>query len=203
VDAPAGRAAVGRAPAASAQLSTAFIRRGSDCVAEDAMMLRMTATDDLIANNTTYAEAFDHPGLGVAPARKLAVVACMDSRLDLFGALGLELGEVHMIRNAGGVVTDDVIRSLVISQRTLGTEEILVLQHTDCGLLKATDEELKDAIEADVGVRPGFAFDAFTDLDLNVRRSLARLRATLFLLHTDRIRGFVYDVDTGRIREVT
>jgi carbonic anhydrase len=167
------------------------------------MMLRMTATDDLIANNATYAEAFDHPGLAVAPARKLAVVACMDSRLDLFGALGLELGEVHMIRNAGGVVTDDVVRSLVISQRTLGTEEVLVLQHTDCGLLKATDEELKDAIEADVGVRPGFAFDAFTDLDLNVRRSLARLRATLYLPHTDRIRGFDYDVDTVRIREVT
>lgn len=163
----------------------------------------MSATDDLLANNAAYADAFDHPGLGVAPSRKLAVVACMDSRLDLFGALGLELGEVHMIRNAGGVVTDDVIRSLVISQRSLGTEEVVVLQHTDCGLLKVTEEEMKDAIEADVGVRPGFAIEAFRDLDLNVRRSLSRLRATMFLPHTDRIRGFVYDVDTGRLREVT
>ena len=162
----------------------------------------MTATDVLLANNAAYADAFDHPGLDVAPARKLAVVACMDSRLDLFGALGLDLGEVHMIRNAGGVVTDDVIRSLVISQRLLGTEEILLVHHTDCGLLKVTDDELKDAIEDDVGVRPGFAFEAFRDLDLNVRRSIARLRATQFLPHTDRIRGFVYDVDTGRLREV-
>jgi carbonic anhydrase len=162
----------------------------------------VSATDDLLVHNDAYAAAFNHPGLAVAPARKLAVVACMDSRLDLFGALGLELGEVHMIRNAGGVVTDDVVRSLIISQRLLGTAEIMLVHHTDCGLLKVTDDELKDAIENDVGVRPGFAFDAFRELDLNVRRSIARLRATMFLPHRERIRGFVYDVDTGRLREV-
>jgi carbonic anhydrase len=162
----------------------------------------VTATDDLLANNAAYADAFDHPGLAVAPTRRLAVVACMDSRLDLFGALGLELGEAHIIRNAGGVVTDDVVRSLIISQRLLGTEEVALVHHTDCGLLKVTDDELKDAIEDDVGVRPGFAFEAFRDLDVNVRRSIARLRATLFLPRTDSVRGFVYDVDTGRLHEV-
>jgi carbonic anhydrase len=162
----------------------------------------VSAADDLLANNAAYAAGFDHPGLAVAPSRKLAIVACMDSRLDLFGALGLELGEAHIIRNAGGVVTDDVVRSLIISQRLLGTEEIVLVHHTDCGLLKVTDDELKDAIEDDVGVRPGFAFEAFRDLDVNVRRSIARLRATLFLPRTDSVRGFVYDVDTGRLHEV-
>jgi carbonic anhydrase len=162
----------------------------------------VSATDDLLANNAAYAAAFDHPGLAVAPSRRVAVVACMDSRLDLFGALGIGLGEVHLVRNAGGVVTDDVIRSLVISQRLLGTEEVVLVHHTDCGLLKVTDDELKDAIEDDVGVRPGFSIEAFRDLDVSVRRSIARLRATLFLPHTDRVRGFVYDVDTGRLREV-
>jgi carbonic anhydrase len=162
----------------------------------------VTATDDLLAHNAAYAAAFDHPGLAVAPSRKVAVVACMDSRLDLFGALGIGLGEVHLIRNAGGVVTDDVVRSLIISQRLLGTEEIVLVHHTDCGLLKITDDELKDAVEDDVGVRPGFSFEAFRDLDVSVRRSIARLRATPFLPHTDRVRGFVYDVDTGHLREV-
>ena len=162
----------------------------------------MSATDDLLANNAAYAARFDHAGLAVAPTRKVAVVACMDSRLDLFGALGLDLGQAHIIRNAGGVVTDDVVRSLIVSQRLLGTEEIVLVHHTDCGLLKVTDDELKDAIEDDVGVRPGFAFEAFRDLDVNVRRSIARLRATLFLPRTDSVRGFVYDVDTGRLREV-
>jgi carbonic anhydrase len=162
----------------------------------------VTATDDLLANNAAYAEVFDHPGLDVAPARKLAVVACMDSRLDLFGALGLDLGEVHMIRNAGGVVTDDVIRSLVISQRLLGTSEIIIVHHTDCAMLTFCDDDVKARIAADSGIRPPFALEAFPDVDADVRQSIARIHASPFLPHKN-VRGFVYEVETGALREVS
>lgn len=137
-----------------------------------------------------------------APARKLVVITCMDARLDLGRALGITLGDAHILRNAGGVVTEDVLRSLVISQRLLGTEEIALVHHTDCGALKFRDDTLKDQIERETGVRPGFALEAFTDLERDVRQSAARIRACPFLLHTDRIRGYVYDVETHSVREV-
>ena len=136
------------------------------------------------------------------PARHLAVVACMDSRLDVFGALGLDLGEAHVIRNAGGIVSDDVIRSLAISQRRLGTVEIILIQHTDCGMLQITDDGFRRELQAATGVAPPFAIESFTDLDGNVRQSLERLRNSPFLAHRDRIRGFVYEVDTGALREI-
>jgi carbonic anhydrase len=162
----------------------------------------VTATDDLLANNAAYAASFDSSGRPLRPARKLTVVACMDSRLDLFGLLGLEQGDAHMLRNAGGVVTDDMIRSLAISQRRLGTEEIIVIHHTDCGMLTVTDADFKREIEEETGIRPSWAVEAFTDLDVDVRQSVARIRASPFVPHTENVRGFVYDVDTGVLREV-
>src|SRR5215469_8337549 len=157
--------------------------------------------DELLASNKRYAATFTTLA-SHKPALHLAVVACMDSRLDVYGALGLDAGDAHVIRNAGGVVTDDVIRSLVISQRLLDTREIILLHHTDCGMAKFTDDELKSAIEEDTGIRPPWATEAFTDLDRDVRQSIARLEASPFVPHTDQVRGFVFDVTTGLLREV-
>ena len=162
----------------------------------------MTATDDLLERNASYAEAFDKGDLPLPPARKLAVVACMDARLDVHGLLGLELGDAHVIRNAGGVVSDDALRSLVISQRLLGTEEIVLIHHTDCGMLTFRDDDVKDGILADTGLRPSFALEAFGDLDDDVRQSIGRIRANPFVPSKDQIRGFVYDCATGRLNEV-
>lgn len=162
----------------------------------------MSETDDLLVNNARFVESFPTGHLDVRPSRHLAVVACMDSRLDVFGALGLELGAAHVIRNAGGIVSDDVIRSLAISQRRLATEEIILIQHTDCGMLTITDDGFRNELHEATGIAPGFAIESFTDLDANVRQSLARLRSSPFLAHRDRIRGFVYDVDTGALREI-
>lgn len=162
----------------------------------------MTATDELLENNTGYADGFDSGGLHGPPARRLAIVACMDARLDIFSILGLDEGDAHVIRNAGGVISDDVIRSLVISQRLLGTEEIMLVHHTDCGMLTFRDDALKDSIEADTGIRPPFALEAFGDLEQNVRQSIARIQASPFIPVKDRIRGFIYDCATGRLNEV-
>lgn len=163
----------------------------------------MAMIDELLQNNARYAENFDKGELPAPPARKLTVVACMDARLDPHRILGLQEGDAHVIRNAGGVVSDDVIRSLVISQRLLGTREIVLIQHTDCGMLTFRDDEVKDTIEADTGLRPAFALEAFRDLEGNVRQSMARIRVNPFILHKDRIRGFIYDCATGRLDEVT
>jgi carbonic anhydrase len=160
------------------------------------------ATEELLGNNARFVERFDVGHLDVAPSRKLAIVTCMDSRLDVFAALGLGDGEAHVLRNAGGVVSDDVIRSLAISQRKLGTEEIILIQHTDCGMLKITDDGFRAELQEATGIAPPFAIESFRDLDANVRQSLGRLRTSPFLAHRDRVRGFVYDVDTGALREV-
>jgi carbonic anhydrase len=158
--------------------------------------------DELLRNNADYAE-HRFPGWhALEPERHLAVVACMDSRMDIFGMLGLHSGDAHVIRNAGGVVTDDVIRSLLISQRLLNTRAIVLVHHTDCGLQKVTDDELKDALQTETGIRPAFAIESFRDPFLDVQQSMARLRLTPFLPHKDEIRGFVYDVDSGRLHEV-
>jgi carbonic anhydrase len=162
----------------------------------------MTSTDQLVANNDTYAESFDKGGLPLPPATKVAVVACMDARLNVYGALGLEEGDAHVIRNAGGVVTDDAIRSLAISQRLLGTEEIVLIHHTGCGMLTFTDDDFKRSIEEDTGIKPEWAAEAFPDLDADVRQSIARIKASPFIPRKDAIRGFVYEVETGRLREV-
>ena len=163
----------------------------------------MSSTDDVLANNEGYASSFDKSDLPAPPARKLAVVACMDARVNVYGALGLEEGDAHVIRNAGGVVSDDVIRSLAISQRLLGTEEIVLIHHTDCGMLTFTDDEFKAAIEKDTGIRPGWAAEAFADLDGDVRQSIARVKASPFIPNRDAVRGFVYEVASGRLREVS
>ena len=159
----------------------------------------MDMIDELLRNNARYAVDFDKGELPIPPRRKLAVVACMDARMDPHRILGLEEGDAHVIRNAGGVVSDDVIRSLVISQRLLGTREILLMQHTDCGMLTFRDDEVKDTIEDETGLRPAFALEAFRELEGNVRQSLARLRANPFILHKDRMRGFIYDCASGRL----
>ncbi|HEX6417928.1 MAG TPA: carbonic anhydrase [Acidimicrobiales bacterium] len=165
------------------------------------------AIDALVAANGRFAADFDAARAGCdisspRPTRRAAVVTCMDARIDLFAALGLALGEVHVIRNAGGIVTDDVLRSLVLSQRKLGTREVLLAQHTDCGLHGLDDDALTAEVEAEAGARPPFAFGGFTDLDASVRASLACLRGAPFVPHRDAVRGFVYDVATGRLREV-
>jgi carbonic anhydrase len=162
----------------------------------------MTATDELLTNNEAYASGFDKGDLPVPPAKKLAVVACMDARLNVYGLLGLQEGEAHVIRNAGGVVTDDGIRSLAISQRLLGTEEIVLIHHTDCGMLTFTDDEFKDSIQKETGIKPGWAAEAFSDLDADVRQSIARIKASPFIPRKDSVRGFIYEVETGRLREV-
>lgn len=162
----------------------------------------MSSTDALVAANARHADAFETPAAPAAPATKVAVIACMDARLDVYRALGLAPGDAHVIRNAGGAVTDDVIRSLVISQRLLGTEEIVLIHHTRCGMLGFTDDELRAAVQRDTGIRPPWAAEAFSDLDEDVRQSIARLRASPFLPHRESIRGFVYEVETGRLREI-
>jgi len=158
--------------------------------------------DDLLARNEKYATTFPGPAAG-RPALHLAVVACMDARLDVEAALGLSAGDAHVIRNAGGVVTDDVLRSLVISQRLLGTREIVLIHHTDCGMAKFTDDGLKAEIEKDTGIRPPWAMEAFTDPAADVLQSIARLKASPFVPFTGSIRGFVFEVETGRLREVS
>jgi carbonic anhydrase len=163
----------------------------------------MSSTDDVLANNEGYAASFDKADLPLPPGRKLAVVACMDARLNVYVALGLQEGEAHVIRNAGGVVSDDVIRSLAISQRLLGTEEIVLIHHTDCGMLTFTDDEFKASIEKDTGIRPEWAAEAFRDLDGDVRQSIARIKASPFIPKKDAVRGFVYEVESGRLREVS
>ncbi len=162
----------------------------------------LTATDELLINNARYAENFDKGDLPALPARKLAIVACMDARLDTHKLLGLGEGDAHVIRNAGGVVSDDVLRSLLISQRLLGTREIVLIHHTGCGLLTFRDDDLKDAIEDETGLRPAFALEAFRDLEQNVRQSIARIKACPFIPRKDQVRGFVYDCATGRLDEV-
>jgi carbonic anhydrase len=162
----------------------------------------MTVTDELVASAGQYAKEFDKGGLPMPPARKVAVLACMDARLNPYGLLGLSEGDAHVIRNAGGVVTDDAIRSLTISQRLLGTSEIVLIHHTDCGMLTFHDDDVKAQIEADTGLRPSFALEAFPDADADVIQSIARIKASPFIPHTDAVRGFVYEVETGRLREV-
>jgi len=162
----------------------------------------MRATDELLRNNDAYARSFDKGLLPLPPAKKLAVVACMDARLHVSKILGLNEGDAHVIRNAGGAVTEDAIRSLAISQRLLGTEEIVLIHHTDCGMLTFKDEEVRAQIQKDVGIRPSFALEAFSDLEEDVRQSVERIKASPFIPHKDRIRGFVYDVQTGHLNEV-
>ena len=162
----------------------------------------MSTTDDLLANNARYAETFTGP-LPLPPAKHIAVVACMDARLNVYAILGLAEGEAHVIRNAGGVVTDDEIRSLAISQRLLGTTEILLIHHTDCGMLTFTDDQFKRTIQDETGVKPSWAAEAFPDLDEDVRQSIARIKASPFIPHKDSVRGFIFDVATGKLYEVT
>src|ERR1700760_1379911 len=162
----------------------------------------MSFTDDLLANNERYAASFNGP-LPLPPAKHVAVVACIDARLNVYAILGLQEGEAHVIRNAGGVITDDEIRSLAISQRLLGTEEIILIHHTDCGMLTFTDDGFKASIEEDTGIRPSWAAEAFPDLDGDVRQSIARIKASPFVPNKDSVRGFVYEVESGRLREVS
>jgi len=162
----------------------------------------MTATDEYLANNARYAESFSGP-LPMPPSKQIAVVACMDARLNVYALLGLGNGEAHVIRNAGGVVTDDEIRSLAISQRLLGTREIMLIHHTDCGMLTFTDDEFKRSIQDDTGIKPHWGAEAFPDLEEDVRQSVARIKASPFVPYTDSIRGFVFDVATGKLNEVT
>jgi carbonic anhydrase len=162
----------------------------------------MSTTDDLLDNARAYAASFDKGDLPLPPGRKIAILACMDARLNPYGLLGLEEGDAHVIRNAGGVVTADEIRSLSISQRLLGTEEIVLIHHTDCGMLTFTDDDFKASVEADVGIKPEWAVEAFPDLDADVRQSIARIKASPFIPRKDSVRGFVYDVHTGELREI-
>jgi carbonic anhydrase len=162
----------------------------------------MSVTDEYLKNNEAYAAQFGGP-LPLPPARHVAVVACMDARLDVYRVLGLKEGEAHVIRNAGGVVTDDEIRSLAISQRLLGTTEIILIHHTDCGMLTFTDDGFKRAIQDETGIKPEWAAEAFADLDEDVRQSVARIKASPFIPHTGAVRGFVFDVATGKLNEVS
>jgi carbonic anhydrase len=162
----------------------------------------MSVTDELLRNNEAYAASFDKGHLAMPPTKKVAVVACMDARLQPNRILGLEEGEAHVIRNAGGVITDDEIRSLAISQRLLGTEEIILMHHTDCGMLTFTDDDFRRAVQEEVGMKPHWTTEAFSDLEEDVRQSIARIKASPFIPHKDTIRGFVYEVETGRLREV-
>ena len=158
--------------------------------------------DELIANNLAAASSVQAEHLDLRPTRQLAIVTCMDSRLDVFAALGLGPGEAHILRNAGGVITDDVIRSLAVSQRRLGTREVMLIHHSDCGMQSLTDDGFRAELQQASGVAPAFAIESFTDLDADVRQSILRVRRSPFLLHRDRVRGFVYDVDTHLLREV-
>ena len=163
----------------------------------------MSATNEFLEANRTYASTFAKGDKPLPPAKKVAVVACMDARIETGRLLGLEEGDAHVIRNAGGVVTDDVIRSLAISQRLLGTREIVLIHHTDCGMLTFRDDDVKAQIEEDTGLRPQFALEAFSDLDDDIRQSIRRIKSSPFVVHKDSIRGFVYDVKNGELNEVT
>jgi carbonic anhydrase len=162
----------------------------------------MSVTDELLRNAERYASGFASGDLPLPPARRIAVLACMDARLNPYGLLGLSEGDAHVIRNAGGVVTDDEIRSLSISQRLLGTEEIMLIHHTDCGMLTFTDDEFRSQCQDDTGIKPEWAAESFTDLDDDVRQSIARIKASPFIPRKDSVRGFVYDVHDGSLREV-
>lgn len=164
--------------------------------------MQMSTTDQLLKNNAVYASAFDKGSLPMPPGKQIAIVACMDARLETGRLLGIEEGDAHVIRNAGGVVSDDVIRSLTISQRLLGTREILLIHHTDCGMLTFTDAALKEQVEKDTGIRPPFAFDAFASVEADVTQSIARIKASPFIPYKDQVRGFVFEVETGKLREV-
>jgi carbonic anhydrase len=163
----------------------------------------MSVTDELVENNAAYAGSFQERDLPLPPARGVAVVACMDARLDVHKILGLQEGDAHVIRNAGGVITDDEIRSLMISQRLLGTREVILIHHTDCGMLTFSDDELKAQIHEEVGLKPHFSMESFSDLEEDLRQSVARIKASPFVPHKESVRGFVYEVETGRLREVT
>jgi carbonic anhydrase len=163
----------------------------------------MSTTDDYVANNARFTDGFGDGDLAMPPSRKTAILACMDARLPVSDALGIGNGESHIIRNAGGVVTEDAIRSLTISQRLLGTEEIILIHHTDCGMLTFSDGDVKDQIEADTGLRPPFALEAFADPQADVLQSIRRIKASPYIPKTDRVRGFVYEVTTGELVEVT
>ena len=160
------------------------------------------SADELVGNNVAFVRSFADKGLALAPARQLAIVACMDSRMDIFQMLGLAHGDAHIIRNAGGVVTDDVVRSLVVSQRLLDTREIILIHHTNCGLQTISEDGFKQEIEAECGIKPSWAIEAFGDPFEDVRQSMARLQRSPFVIHKDNIRGFVYDVETGELHEV-
>ncbi|TDD94837.1 beta-class carbonic anhydrase [Actinomadura rubrisoli] len=162
----------------------------------------MTVTDELLRNARRYAADFDKGDLPLPPARQIAVLACMDARLNPYGLLGLSEGDAHVIRNAGGVVTADEVRSLSISQRLLGTREIVLIHHTDCGMLTFSDDEFRAQVLADTGIKPEWAAEAFADLDQDVRQSIARIKASPFIPHKDSVRGFVYEVKSGELREV-
>ncbi len=161
-----------------------------------------TVIDELLASNVAYADALEPVHLDLRPSKRLAIVTCMDSRLDVFAALGLGDGQAHVLRNAGGVITDDVIRSLAISQRRLGTREIMLIHHTDCGMQKLTDDGFRAELQEATGIAPAFAIESFVDVDEDVRQSIRRVRRSDFVPHRDVVRGFVYDVDTHRLREV-
>jgi len=163
----------------------------------------MSVTEELLQNNAAYVESFEKGDLPLPPARGVAVVACMDARLDVHKILGLGEGDAHVIRNAGGVITDDEIRSLTISQRLLGTREIILMHHTDCGMLSFSDEELRAEIHEEVGIKPHFSMEPFSDLEEDVRQSMARIQHSPFIPHKESVRGFIYEVETGRLREVT
>jgi carbonic anhydrase len=162
----------------------------------------MSVIDDLVANNEGFAASLPAKHLDVRPSRQLAIVTCMDSRLDVFAALGLHDGEAHVLRNAGGVITDDVIRSLAVSQRRLGTREVMLIHHTDCGMQKLTDDGFRAELQEATGVSPAFAIESFADPGADVRQSILRVRHSPFLLHRKEVRGFVYDVDTHRLQEI-
>jgi len=163
----------------------------------------MDVIDELIENNRAYAARHDRRQADINPSRRLAIVACMDSRLDVFAALGLDQGEAHVLRNAGGVITDDMIRSLAISQLYLGTREILLINHTDCGMQKLTDDGFRAELHTLSGMAPAFAIESFVDVDENVRQSIRRVLNSPFVPHRDSVRGFVYETDRGLLREVT
>jgi len=163
----------------------------------------MSTTDELLRNNERYAECFEKGDLPMPPAKQIAIVTCMDARLSPYVMLGLSEGDAHVIRNAGGVITDDEIRSLVISQRLLGTREVMLIHHTNCGMLTFSEEEVKGQIQEEVGIKPPFALESFTDLEENVRQSIRRIEASPFIPHKDSVRGFIYEVETGRLREIT
>ena len=163
----------------------------------------MSTTDELLSNNERYANSFEKGDLPMPPAKQIAIVTCMDARLSPYVMLGLSEGDAHVIRNAGGIITDDEIRSLMISQRLLGTREVMLIHHTGCGMLTFSEEEVKGQIQEEVGIKPPFALESFTDLEENVRQSIRRIEASPFIPHKDSVRGFIYEVETGRLREVT